>query len=333
MLPASLIFLVSAALVIIAGSVLSSRADAIADHTGFGRVWLGSVLLAGATSLPELATDVVAVRIGAPNLAAGDLFGSSLANMLILAVIDLLPPPRRVLSQAALENALSACLAIVLNAMATLFVLIRLPWPAFGISPQSAMLLLVYLAGSRALYRNGLRQASTQAQPQRKAHPPRHALRRAIAEFAAAAAVILVVSPALAWSAEQIAVASGLGATFIGTLLLGLCTSLPELITSLAAVRIGALDLAVGNLFGSNAFNMVIFVVLDLAAPRTSIFAALSPVHATSGVLSIILMSLGLAAIMYRAERRLIMIEPDSALMVAAYLLAIWLLYTLSGVK
>jgi cation:H+ antiporter len=333
MLLVSLIFLVSAVVVMIAGSLLASRADTIADHTGLGRVWLGSVLLAGATSLPELATDVVAVRIGAPNLAAGDLFGSSLANMLILAVIDLLPPPRRVLSQAALENALAACLAIVLNAMAALFVLTRLRWPAFGVSPQSALLLVVYLAGSRAVYRNGLREAAARPQPERKAEAAKRGLRRAIGEFAGAAAVILVASPALAWSAEGIAVTSGLGATFVGTLLLGLCTSMPELITSLAAVRLGAFDLAVGNLFGSNAFNMVIFVALDLAAPRTPIFAALSPLHAISGALAVILMSLGLAAILYRAERRLVMLEPDSALMLVAYLLAIWLLYALSGGK
>lgn len=112
--------------------------------------------------------------------------------------------------------------------------------------------------------------------------------------------------------------------------MLGLSTALPELVTCFAAVRIGAYDLAVGNLFGSNSFNMVIFFALGLAVPGGSIFADLNPAHALSGALSVILMSLGLAGILYRAERRFAMIEPDSALMLAAYLASIWLIYKYS---
>ena len=76
-------FLASGAVIVAAGTVLAKSGDAIAEHTRLGRVWIGSVLLAGATSLPELTTDVAAVRLGVPDLAAGDLFGSSLANMLL----------------------------------------------------------------------------------------------------------------------------------------------------------------------------------------------------------------------------------------------------------
>src|SRR3990172_12419645 len=99
-----LAFLLSGAVVVVAGSVLARMADAISEHTGLGRLWVGAVLLAAATSLPELATDVAAVRIGAPDLAVGDLFGSSLANMLILALIDLLLPRRRLFGEAAFDH-------------------------------------------------------------------------------------------------------------------------------------------------------------------------------------------------------------------------------------
>jgi len=296
-------------------------------------VWLGSVLLATATSLPELTTDVAAVRLHAPNLAAGDLFGSSISNMLILAVIDLLPPRGRVLRQAALENALAACLAIVLNALGMLFVLARPRWAVLGVTPESFMLVLVYLAGTRAVYRSGLRQvdiATKDAGTKRPAGAAgaRRRLRPAIIEFALAAIAISLAAPAFAWSAGRVAQFTGLGTTFVGTWLLGLSTSLPEFVTSLAAVRLGAFDLAVGNLFGSNAFNMIVFFFLDLAQPGSSIFNALDPAHALSGCLAVVLMSLGLAAIVYRAERRFVMLEPSSALMVVAYLLAIFISYT-----
>lgn len=334
MLPYILAFIASAAIMVAAGVALTQAADAIAEASGVGRAWIGGVLLAGATSLPEIATDVSAIRMHAPNLAAGDLFGSSLANMLILAIIDQLSRQGSVLRSAALENGLIACLAIILNTLGALFVLTQARTTLLGVSPESVLLLLVYLGGTRAVYRNGIRHVEkpvSAARPQNRAAT--HSLKRSMAVFAGAAAVIFAASPALAWSAKHIAELSGLGNSFIGTWLLGLSTSLPEFATSYAAIRIGALDLAVGNLFGSNSFNMVIFLILDLASPSGSIFAALSPVHAISGILAVVLMSLGLASILYRAERRFFMLEPDSALMLAAYALSIWIVYLRSGAR
>ena len=93
---AGLLFLAASAALVVAGTWLARAADAIAERTGIGRVSIGTVLLAAATSLPELASDVAAVRQGNPDLAAGDLLGSSMANMLILALLDSLvaPAPR-----------------------------------------------------------------------------------------------------------------------------------------------------------------------------------------------------------------------------------------------
>jgi cation:H+ antiporter len=98
-------------------------------------------------------------------------------------------------------------------------------------------------------------------------------------------------------------------------------------VASVAALRIGAVDLAIGNLFGSNAFNVVIFLPLDLAHPGGSIFAALDPVHALSALLAVVLMAVGLAAIVLRSEGRRNVLEPGSALMLVLYLAGLWLLY------
>ncbi len=320
-----LAFLASGAVVVIAGIALARYADAIAEATGLGRLWIGSVLLAAATSLPELTTDVAAVRLHAADLAVGDLFGSSLANMLILALIDLLPPRRQVLRQAAFDHALAACLAISLHAFAGLLVVIRPEFTLLGVGAGSLLLPVVYIVGMRAVYRHSMR-APTAAPPASKSTAA-VTLRRAIVAFAAAALGVFAAAPAFAWSAKGIAEITGLGTTFVGTWLVGFSTSLPELVSCLAAVRMGAFDLAVGNLFGSNAFNMAIFLVLDLAAPGTSLFAVLNPHHALTALVAIALMGLGLAAIVYRAERRFAMIEPNSAVMVVAYALGLWLLY------
>jgi len=323
-----LAFVASGLVVVVAGSAMARYADAIAEITKIGRLWIGSVLLAGATSLPELTTDVAAVRLGATDLAVGDLFGSSMANMLILAVIDLWPVRGRVLRAAALDHALAASLAIALNALAAVMVLSGSTFSILRVSPASVLLALAYVAGVRAVYRNTVPAQDTPA----PALPPasasvdgRPTLRRAVLGFAAGALAILVAAPAFAWSAKGIAESTGIGHTIAGTYLVGLATSLPELVTCVAAVRLGAFDMAVGNLFGSNAFNMAIFLAIDVAQPG-SIFASLDPQHAVSGLFGVVLMGLGLAAIAFRAKRRFAMIEPDSVLILVSYVAALWLL-------
>ncbi len=334
----ALVFIVSGIAVAFAGAALARHADAIAETTKLGRVWIGAVLLAGATSLPEVTTDIFAVRLGATDLAVGDLFGSSMANMLILAVVDLLPPRRHMFRLVTLDHALAACLALSLNALAAVFVLVR-PTTSFAwVGPGSLLLFLGYVAGTRAVKRHALRDHVTtpptadptvpaaETRPTGEGRRPA-SLRQAVLGFALAAVVVFATAPAFAWSARGIAAITGLGNTFVGTWLVGLATSLPELATSVAAVRMGAFDLAVGNLFGSNAFNMAIFLPLDLAQPG-SLFAALDPSHAVSGLFAVVLMSLGLAAIVYRAKHRFAMLEPDALLMLVAYAVALWLLYS-----
>ncbi|MBN1203944.1 MAG: sodium:calcium antiporter [Myxococcaceae bacterium] len=322
-----LAFLAAGLVVVFAGTALARYGDAIAEATKVGRLWIGSVLLAGATSLPELATDISAVRLGAVDLAVGDLFGSSMANMLILALIDLLPPRRRVLQQVNLDHALSVALAISVNALAAVFILVRPEFTILGISPGSVLLVLAYVLGTRAIYRHVTREGATLSMGlAQEEGPSKLSLRQALLGFGGASAVILVSAPLFAWGAKGIAEMTGLGNTFVGTWLVGLSTSLPELVASVAAVRMGAFDMAVGNLFGSNAFNMAILFPLDLAQ-RGSLFAAVDPSHVLSALFGVILMALGLAAIAYRAQRRFAMLEPDSLLVLAAYVLGIWLLY------
>jgi cation:H+ antiporter len=312
--------------------ILVRHADTIAERTGLGRIWVGSMLLAAATSLPELATDVAAVRLDAPDLAAGDLFGSSMANMLTLGVVNLLPPRGRVFSQAALDHALAACLAILLSALGATFVLAGSQWTIFGIGPETALLLVLYVAGTRAIYRQSGRVAGAMGDGVRPARPLWFwgDARAPVRGFATAAALILLAAPPFAWSAKRVAELTGLATTFVGTVLVGLSTSLPELVTSAAAVRLGAYDLAVGNLFGSNAFNMAAFFILDLAHPGGALLGSVAPAHALSALCGIALMSLGLTALVYRVERRFGLVPLDSVIIIAGYALGIWLLYRLA---
>lgn len=174
-------------------------------------------------------------------------------------------------------------------------------------------------AGTRAIHVRGKRTPSEE--------PVGPAVRRPVLRFCVATLVVVAAAPAFAWVASRIAVLSGLGNTVVGTLLVGLATSLPELVCTISAVRIGAVDLAVGNLFGSDAFNMAIFAALDVATPGSNIFANLAPEHAISALFGTVLTALALAAIVYRAERRFTLVEPTSGVMVLVYIIAAGVLW------
>ena len=146
------------------------------------------------------------------------------------------------------------------------------------------------------------------------------------------AGLIFWAGPRFAILAERFANASGLGTSFVGTLLVGFSTALPEFVTSLTAVRIGAFDLAVATLYGSSACNMAIFFALDLASPGKSIFASIGPIHALSGFLAMGLMVLGLATVVRGPlSKRFAIIEPAGGLMVGSYVLSLWLLHVYAG--
>jgi cation:H+ antiporter len=329
------IFLLSAAVIVYAGTKLSRYGDEIAKLTGLGGLWIGVVVMAGATSLPEIFTTVSAGWLNTPDLAAGNLFGAGMSNMLTLGLIDLLHRQKRVWQQAALGHTLTAAMAMALTGLAAFFVLLNVNVTHVGVGLGSLTLFLLYVLGMRLVFRQEDMERRQREQDvlvaqtlvKQDAVSRRVELRRAVIGFLFSALALLVAAPLLAWSAERIAEETGTSATFIGTSLVAITTSLPELVVAISAVRLGAFDLAVGNLFGSNAFNMAAFLFADLAYREGGLLSSVSSTHALTALWSILMMNIGLMGIIYRAEKRFMLIEPDSLLMIAAYVLGLWLLF------
>ena len=332
-------FFVTAAVIAVAGSFLTRYADAIADLTGLGRLLAGSIFLAAATSLPELSVDLGAVRIGAADIAVGDLLGSSLFNLLILAMLDSLYIPRwRMLSRISAAHALSAMQSIALTTLAGLGILLgpQLVGATFGgIGVFVLAILFAYILGARLVYYDQRLSAARKKEDDDSSEivvipAGKMSMKRAILGYVAAAAAILAAGPYLAGAAGRLAELSGLGNTFVGTTFVALCTSLPELVASLDAVRLGALDLALGNIFGSNVFNMVLLVPLDLAAPG-SLLSTVSTVHALTCLSTILVTSVAVMGQLYRAERRIHFIEPDALLVALLVVASLAMIYYLGG--
>lgn len=332
----SLTFVGLSAVIILAAMFLAKFGDEIAEGTGLGGSVTGLVLLAGATSLPELSVGFNAVKMGAPDLAAGGVLGSSLVNLLILALVDLISRrPGRILTRSAAAHALSATVGALLTGLILLGIVMDTSWSIFNVSPASWAVIAAYALCARLIFRDqreSTKQAEAAGVSESKDTESSSvaSLTFSVVGFILATVVIFFVAPALAQKADQLAQVTGLGRTFIGTLLVAAVTSLPEAVSTIAAVRLGAVDMAISNIFGSNAFNMVIFAVLDFTS-GSPLLDIVSETHAITAVAALIITSIGLLSILYQAEKRYWLLEPDAALIAVLVVGALYLVYVYSN--
>ncbi|MER3452479.1 MAG: hypothetical protein C4344_01985, partial [Acidimicrobiia bacterium] len=316
-----------AAAVVRAGVSLAAAADELAERSGLGRVLVGALLLALATSLPELLTDASATLAGAPDLAVADLFGASMANMGILALCDIVHRGR-VWPSVELGHARVAAVAIALTAGAGMSIAAGRAPELGWVGLDTGAIAAAYLAAAAWFHRTVHVGASRTHAPARELQVPTGWSHRGLPvpplaasarRFGAAAAAMAVAAPVLALAAREVAAGTGVAQTAIGVGLLAVTTSLPELVASLAAVRMGAHDLAVGNLFGTNAANMSLLVVLDALYTRGPILAAVDDSQLLAVLGGILLMALALAAIVTGTETRVGRLEPDATVLLIVY--------------
>jgi cation:H+ antiporter len=288
---------------------------------------VGAILVAAATSLPEITTDIYAVRQGTPSLAVGDLFGSCMANMLILGLADLATRHVRVLTRVAINQALVGALGISLIAAAAAGALVPGAGSLLGVGWAPIMIVVGYAAGMRLLHINRAGPPFEAVSQARAAAREAPSLQGAIVGFLAAAALILLAARFLASSAADIANLLGVSTGFVGVALLAVTTSLPELVVAITAMRAGSYDLAVGNLLGSNCFNMVILFVLDVVDGQSLLLANVESSALVGALFAIVLMGQVLLEILNNAEHRVWYLEPGALFLVATYAFGLYLTF------
>jgi cation:H+ antiporter len=329
-------FIICVIIVIAASNVLSRYADVIAEKTGLGRAWVGAILLAGVTSLPELVSGVTAVTfLNAPNLAIGGIVGSNLFNLVLIAVMDLAYQPGSILSQAQDGHVLSGGLGILLMGMA---VISPLMGPLFngsgimGVSFMSIGIIIVYVLGARLLARfQSKRVVEVLEQEAEQHHYDQISRARTYATFAVAGLVIVVAGVWLGSIADRIAAETGLGRSFVGAFFLGISTSLPEIAASLAAVRMGAIDLAIGNVLGSNLFNVMLLAVYDIFDGPKNLWASMSDANALALAIAIMMTAVAIISLVYRASPKTPWrMNWDGVALIFMYGVSLLLIYALS---
>jgi cation:H+ antiporter len=326
-------FLGTALVIVLAGTKLARYGDMLGEKSGLGRSWIGVVLLAATTSLPELFTGFGATALAhLPDIATGDVLGSCMFNLLILSLMDAINP-EPLSARAHQGHALSIGFGLALVGIAGLGLLGGTRFPAVAwVGLYSPLLIALYFVSMRVIFTHERQRRGREVKE--VAEELRYgtvSLRQAVLRYSAAA--ILVVGAAL-WLPHlgaELARQTGLGEAFVGSVFIAITTSLPEIVVSIAAVRLGAIDLGIGNVLGSNLFNLLILGLDDVFYRPGPLLAAVATSHGVA-VLAVVMMNgLFLTGLTYRVLTKRFAVAWDTGAMAVVYLGAMALAYRLRG--
>lgn len=319
-------FIVVTVIIVISGSRLSKYGDIMADMLGWGKMFMGIILMASVTSMPELMSGISSVVIlDAPDLAVGDIVGSCAFNILIISIMDIFYKGNKPLTSAAQSgHVIAASFGIMLLCLVAFAILM----PSFfgtivWVGEFSLLFLILYFVAIRVVF---LYNKRNYVPSEKNNNANSLTLKQVIFKYSFNAFILMGAAMLLPFFGKTLAEASGLGQSFFGTLFIAASTSLPEVVVSIAAIRLGTIDLAIGNVFGSNIFNIAILSLDDVLYTKGPIFNFTSPNHIIPVLGTIIITAIGIIGIMFKAEKKW-KLAIDTTLILVVYVLMMGLLY------
>ncbi len=307
---ATIVMIVGGAILLTAGVRFTRTVDVLADRTGIGEALAGAVLLGAATSLPGLITTVTGALEGEAGFAISNAIGGIAAQTSFLVLADLIYRRTNLERAAAsLPNLMQTAILITLVGI----VLMAAMGPdisVVGVHPASLALIVVYIYGLGLVRRV---QDHPMWQPRTTDDTVVDEVdsdggwstetKRLWLEFAGLAAVVAVVGYLIGQAGLAIARESGVSGSVVGALFTSVVTSLPELVTVLTAVRIGALTLAVSNIVGGNTFDVLFVAAADLAFRSGSVYHAAGQQALLVLALTVVMTAMLTGGLLYRDER------------------------------
>lgn len=319
------IFAAAGGVVWFAGTRLTGLVDQFADQTGMGKGFAGLLLLGGITSLPEVATVGTAAAAGNPALAINNLLGSASINVLLLAVGDV------VFGRGALTS-MSAHPVTLMQGVLGMMLMAGWRWPQrSGTSPFPARRSasapfcspLAALLALRLAARFESKHLWEAVEPPKvdQLDLDRRERSRAwlLTLIGAAALTILVAGAILSLAADGIARQSGLGNSLVGFVLLGFGTSLPELSSVFAALKLRRYELAIGDIFGTNLFNIMLILLADATHRRGAVLGETGAFEVAGAVLAVLMTGIFVVGLLERRDRTVLRMGYDSALSFVAF--------------
>lgn len=328
---AIVVLLASAGVVIFCGTQLAVYSDALASLTGWGRLFVGSLLLAAATSLPELSTNISAVRLDPPNpeLSMGAVLGANMKNLVTLAAVALAFGGKRFLQRVAPEQGYLMVVAIGLTGAAILFGGLKLGAEVWEIGLSSIILSILFLLGMWWVYKTRPKEGDADADVEE----PGMTLRKAWIMFSLVSFGVIVSGFFLAWSTDALAEITGIASSTLGILLVAFVTTIPEISATVMAVRLGAMDLAVAGLYGSSVFNISILFYSDIFYRDGILVNQTEPAHFVAGGVGIGLMLAGLVLVLARNRIKPVVAAVALVMIAAIYIVGAVAVATVGGTE
>ena len=326
-------FVATALVIVLAGARLARYGDVLGEKTGLGRSWIGVVLLAATTSLPELFTGFGSTALSPlPDIALGDVLGSCMFNLLILSLMDAVQP-EPISARAHQGHALSIGFGLLLIGVAGIGLLADHRLPAIGwIGLYTPALIALYFVAMRVIFAHEQQRRARETQEvAEELQYGETTLQSALVRYGVAAVAVVVAALWLPRLGAEVARQTGLGEAFVGSLFVAITTSLPEIVVSLAAVRIGAVDLGIGNVLGSNLFNLLILGLDDVFYRHGPLMADAGVSHSISVVTIVMMNGLFLIGLTYKVRTKRFVVAWDTGAIAVVYVIAVALSYVLSA--
>jgi cation:H+ antiporter len=226
----------------------------------------------------------------------------------LIAIMDLTYQPGRVLANAQEVHILSGGLGVLLLGLVAMGVLLGPTMSGFGmmgISLLSIAIVILYAVGGKMIASLEKERVGEVLEQEAKIENYANISKgRAIFVFISGAVAVIVLGVWLSFIGDRLAETTGLSRSFVGNLFLAVSTSLPEVAASLAAIRLGAIDLAIGNVLGSNLFNILLFSVYDIADGRGNFWSSLTNANGFAAVMTMMMTGVVIISLMYRASPR-----------------------------
>lgn len=327
------VFVVAAAVTVLCSVWLAGLGDVLADRTGWGEAFFGAVFFGLATSLSGVVMSGASAAGDRPDLAYGNAVGGIAAQTVAIVVADACYRPANLEHAAASSrNLLFGCLLIALLGTALLGSLSP-ELTVLGVHPVSAVLVALYVGGLHLIRDDGqpmwhaVRTRQTVPDvPHREGRWARRGTVSLWARFVLVAIVVVVGGWAVARAAADLATTTGLRAGLVGAGFMGLVNALPETVTSVAAVRRGAVTLAIAAIIGGNCLDVLNLVLGDLIYQGGSLYHAAGSDQLFLTNAALVMTAVLLGGLLVRQERGWLRLGFDGVLLIGVYLASVVLL-------
>lgn len=323
MVQAVFLFSVCVIAILYAGSRLSYYGDMLADVMGWGKMWMGMILMAGVTSLPELVTGVSSIQlVDSPGMAVGNVVGSCTFNILIISLLDVAFPRRLpVTYEAQSGHIIAAAFGVVLLCIVAMSIIQPGLMGSVGwVGVDSLLFIVIYFFAIRAVYNYEKRPKKdvppTHEEQQQKSYSKTYIISR----YLFFALLVVVAAIFLPYYGEVVAEGAGISEGIFGAVFLAFSTSLPEIVVSIMSVRRGSVDMAVGNVLGSNVFNIFVLAINDFVYTKGPLLESIDTTLLLPTIGTILITTIGIIGLMYKSKWKVLM-AADTFVILIVYIL------------